>query len=70
MSQANVPLPIPCRKVIIYVLIDEAALAQLPVDDDITLPSITLDTDQEPTVSEETALRSPTLHIFQVRSFP
>ena len=36
------------------ILIDEAALAQLPVDDDITLPSITLDDDQEPTVSEET----------------
>ena len=36
------------------ILINEAVLAQLPVDDDITLPSITLDDDQEPTVGEET----------------
>ena len=36
------------------ILIDEAILAQLPVDDDITLPSITLDTEEEPAVSEET----------------
>ena len=35
------------------ILIDEAALAQLPVDDDITLPSITSDIEQEPTVSDE-----------------
>ena len=36
------------------ILIDEAILTQLPVDDDITLPSITLDTEEEPAVSEET----------------
>ena len=47
--------------------IDESALAQLPVDGDLTaLPSITLDDDQELPVGET---EDPVLHTSQVRLF-